>query len=107
MQLQRMGLKTRVLEREATITTGIDLLRQTIGFSAFDAKKCAEGLRCLENYAYEWDDDKGKPKDKPRHDWTSHGADSARYAAIAAPMAKTIGVKKPIPPIEFVGAGWN
>jgi len=107
-QLKRMGLKTKVLEREQSIAPGIELLRQTIGFSAFDASKCAEGLRCLENYAYEWDEARGVFKDKPRHDWTSHGADAARYAAIAAPMARAVGVtRKTPPPIEFVGAGWS
>lgn len=87
-QLHSMGLKNIVLARETDITPGIELLRQTIGYSVFDAEKCKEGLRALENYAYEWDADRSIFKSKPRHDWTSHFADGARYAAIAASQVK-------------------
>jgi len=108
IQLRQMGVKNTVLEREMSVQPGIETLRQTIGFSVFDASRCAEGLRCLENHAYEWDENRGVFKDKPKKDWTSHGSDAARYAAIAAPLAKSGTVaKKPIPSIEFVGAGWS
>lgn len=88
-QLRTMGLQNTVLQREASIDPGIELLRQTIVYSAFDGEKCKEGLRALENYGYEWDDDRGVFKSKPRHDWSSHYADSARYAAIAASQVKS------------------
>ena len=87
-QLMQMGLKNSVLPRENDISAGIDLLRQTIGFSAFDAKKCGDGLHALDSYHYEWDDDRGMFKAKPCHDWSSHAADAARYAAQAAKIAK-------------------
>lgn len=107
-QLRQMGLKTHTLDREVDIAPGIDLLRQTIGFSVFNASKCAEGLRCLENHAYKWDEERGIFKDKPSHDWTSHAADAARYAAFAAPLAKSpVGIAKPIKPLTFEHAGWG
>lgn len=107
-QLLRMGLKNFVLDREVDVTPGIELLRQTIGFSVFDEQKCREGLRCLENHAYKWDEDRGLFERKPRHDWTSHGADAARYAALAAPLAKTSSIpRKEAPPIQSEGAGWG
>lgn len=97
-QLFDMGLQNTVLTRETDINPGIELLRQTIAYSVFDADKCKEGIRCLENYAYEWDDERKVFKSKPSHNWTSHGADSARYAAIAASMTKTgLTTKKPDP----------
>lgn len=97
-QLFDMGLQNTVLTRETDINPGIELLRQTIAYSVFDAGKCAKGLECLEAYGYEWDAERGVFKAKPRHDWTSHGADSARYAAIAASTVKTgLTVKKPDP----------
>lgn len=71
-QLRNLGIKNYVLDRETSTTPGIDLLRQTIGFSVFDVKKCAEGIRCLESHAYKWDEDRGIFKDTPSHDWTSH-----------------------------------
>lgn len=87
-QLFTMGLQNTILTRETDITPGIELLRQTIAYSVFDSDKCVDGLHCLENYAYEWDEDRKVFKAKPKHDWTSHGADSARYAAIAASKIK-------------------
>ncbi|TXH13053.1 MAG: hypothetical protein E6R03_11860 [Hyphomicrobiaceae bacterium] len=89
-QLVQMGLKNQVLPRESDINPGIDLMRQTIGFSCFDQKGCADGLHALENYAYEWDEDRGIFKSKPMHNWASHGASAARYAALAASQIKTI-----------------
>lgn len=87
-QLSMLGLPNIVLDREQDINPGIELLRQTIAFSAFDTTNCAEGIRCLEDYAYEWDENRGVFKDKPSHNWASHGADCARYAAIAASKIK-------------------
>ena len=100
-QLTNMGIKNQILTRETDINPGIDLLRQTISFSCFDAHGCKEGLLALENYAYKWDEDRGVFKSKPDHNWTSHAADAARYAAIAAGKLKgkfaTIPVNKPDP----------
>ena len=48
----------------------------------FDTK-CQEGIECLRQYQREYDEDKKVFRDKPRHDWTSHGSDSWRYLSIA------------------------
>lgn len=93
-QLATMGLLNTVLERESDINPGIELLRQTIAYSVFDHKTEPEGLFALEQYGYEWDSDRNIFKPKPRHDWTSHAGDSARYAAIAAGRVKT-GLARP------------
>ncbi len=95
MQLNDMGLHNEVLTRETDINPGIELLRQTIAYSVFDADNCKEGIRCLENYAYEWDDERKIFKGKPAHNWASHGADCARYAAIAAARIKGDITDKP------------
>lgn len=100
-QLADMGIKNEVLSREVDINPGIDLLRQTIDLSAFDADKCAEGLRALENYAYEWDETRQVFKGKPMHNWASNGADAARYAARAAQDIKAI-IAAPPPPSNYV-----
>lgn len=88
LQLDKLGVPNQVLTREQDVTPGIELLRQTIAYSVFDAEKCKDGIYALENYGYEWDEDKGLFKNKPRHDWTSHYGDGARYAAIAAGQVK-------------------
>jgi len=87
-QLELLGVPNTVLQRETDINPGIELLRQTIAYSVFDHDKCKDGIHALENYAYEWDEERMVFKNKPRHDWTSHFADSARYAAIAAGKQK-------------------
>jgi phage terminase large subunit len=89
-QLFGMGLRNVVLDREADITAGLDLLRQTIAFSVFDQEKTKDGMHALENYSYEWDDERQIFKKKPKHDWASNGADAGRYAAIAASKQKNL-----------------
>jgi len=37
----------------------------------------------LRQYQREYDEDKKVFRDKPRHDWTSHGADAFRMLSIA------------------------
>ena len=49
----------------------------------FDAMKCSEGIECLRQYQREYDEDKKVFRDKPRHDWTSHGSDAFRMLAVA------------------------
>lgn len=96
-QLSGLGVSNIVLQREADINPGIELLRQTIAFSVFDSEKCRDGIHALENYGYEWDEDRGIFKSKPAHNWTSHAADAARYAAIAAAKIKgNISARKPV-----------
>lgn len=96
-QLIELGLGNTVLTREADITPGIELTRQTIAYSVFDADKCRDGIHALESYGYEWDEDRGIFKKKPRHDWSSNGADAARYAARAASQQKAGLVKQSDP----------
>lgn len=94
-QLFSMGLRNIVLQRETDINPGIELLRQTISYSVFDSDKCKNGISALEAYAYEWDQERSVFKNKPRHDWTSHYSDAARYAAIAAGQVKA-GLSAPV-----------
>lgn len=106
-QLSSMGLQNRVLTVEKDVTPGIELLRQTLAFSAFDAVKCEQGLLCLENYGYEWDEDRGMFKSKPAHSWASHGADAARYAARAAQQIKgTLTSAAPTVSVRFKPKAW-
>ena len=51
--------------------------------SWFDADRCHDGIECLRQYQREYDEDKKVFRDKPKHDWTSHGADAFRMLAIA------------------------
>jgi len=64
------------------IDEGINAAREVLPRCVFDSIMCSEGLKCLENYRKEWDDKRGCWKDKPLHDWASHGADAFRYFAV-------------------------
>ncbi|MFA7238984.1 MAG: PBSX family phage terminase large subunit [Sulfuricellaceae bacterium] len=87
-QLRSMGLDNIVIPRETDITPGLELMRQTLAFSVMDADNCKDGIHALENYGYEWDEDRNVFKPKPLHNWASHYADAARYAAQAAKLAR-------------------
>lgn len=109
-QLAGMGVQNQVLARETDINPGIELLRQTISFSVFDKKKCVDGIHALENYGYEWDEERKVFKSKPSHNWASHAASAARYAAIAAAKikGKLLTEAKPQAPRDYRGSesGW-
>lgn len=108
IQLSNMGLPNVVLERENDITAGIELLRQTLAFSVFDAKKCADGIKALEAYSYKWNEERMSFSKSPLHDWSSNGADAARYAARAASLQKggLIKTKDPFKNNYYNGGGW-
>ncbi len=65
------------------IEDGIEALRGLFPRIWFDEKKTKFLLKCLENYRKEFDPNREVYKDRPRHDKFSHGADAARYMAIA------------------------
>ena len=71
---------------------GIDAVRRAFAGCVFDESNCKEGLRALENYRKEWDDERGVWKNKPRHDWASHPADAMRYAIVSDQGASAITI---------------
>ena len=70
--------------------------------NSFD-HKCNDGIECLRQYQREYDEDKKVFRDKPRHDWTSHGADAFRYLALTWKEANKIVTKDT--PIRGISVG--
>jgi len=66
-----------------SLQDGIQATRMALARTWFDGMKCQEGIECLRQYQREYDEDKKVFRDKPRHDWTSHGADAFRMLSIA------------------------
>jgi hypothetical protein len=66
-----------------SLQDGIQASRMALSRTWFDAMKCSEGIECLRQYQREYDEDKKVFRDKPRHDWTSHGSDAFRMLAVA------------------------
>ena len=65
-----------------SLQDGIQASRLALMRAWFDTK-CDDGIECLRQYQREYDEDKKVFRDKPRHDWTSHGADAFRMLSIA------------------------
>ena len=67
------------------VQEAIDIARSKLKVCNFDEERCRHGIECLRQYCAEWDEIKGTLRQRPRHDWTSHGADAFRYFAITEP----------------------
>lgn len=75
--------RARVLPRTNNLLADIDRVRAFLGRCAFDADRTRQGLKSLGSYRVEWDYEGETPKQRPVHDWTSHGADAMRALAAA------------------------
>ena len=77
-----IGRYARIIQKQ-TIEDGINATRLTIASAWFDAAKCYDGLEALRAYRADYDEKAKVFQDRPKHDWSSHGADAARYMALA------------------------
>lgn len=90
-----LGLhKTRIIPAQS-IEDGVNAARMLLPNAWFDREKCTRGIRALQNYQAEWDDKRKVLKDRPLHNWASHGADAFRYLALA-------GLSNPTAPKKIV-----
>lgn len=85
MAQKELGAANVRIVPDLSLQDGIQAVRAIFPRLWMDNVKCSEYalLESLRQYQREWDDDKKRYRDRPRHDWTSHGADSVRYMAIA------------------------
>ncbi len=90
------NINVEIVERPNDIMAvlrGVEAGRNIIGLCWFDKNRCAQGLSALESYAADYDEDKKKLSNKPKHNWASHGADGWRTFAVGyvgpAPTALT------------------
>lgn len=89
--LKSLGVKATVL-KQSSVETGVESVRAALSRCWFDKTRCARGIEALRQYRKDtapehlWKD-KTEPqyKDKPVHDWTSHGADAFRYGILHEP----------------------
>ena len=77
----KIPLKSIKITPNLKLQDGIQASRLALTRTWFD-HKCTDGIECLRQYQREYDEDKKVFRDKPRHDWTSHGADAFRYLAL-------------------------
>ncbi len=94
-QARQMGISFQITPN-IPVMDGIEAGRRILGRCWFDEKRCADGLRALSYYRCEYDEDKRIFKDRPLHDWSSHGADAFRYFAVAWRDKKSEGMERPV-----------
>lgn len=98
----KIPLKNIKIAPNLKLQDGIQASRLALTRTWFD-HKCNDGIECLRQYQREYDEDKKVFRDKPRHDWTSHGADAFRYLALTwKDEAKIVTADDPIRGV-FVG----
>jgi len=80
--LKALGLRgIEVLERKG-LNDGINAVKNLLPMCWFDINTTARGIDCLRSYRRDWDDKAQVFRDKPLHDWASHGADAFRTLAM-------------------------
>lgn len=70
--------KISVVERIDHLDTGIEMTRKVLPLCWFDESECAEGIKALDNYQYEWDEKLGTFRQKPLANNAANGADAFR-----------------------------
>lgn len=78
---RELGIYFQVADK-LPIDDGIDAARNILSRCWFDELKCEKGLSALRSYHKEFDEKNEVYKNKPQHDWSSHGADAFRYFAV-------------------------
>lgn len=63
------------------VLDGINAVRRLLDQCWIDRERCARGLEALKSYRREYDDKLKDWKQRPLHDWSSHGADALRTFA--------------------------
>lgn len=63
------------------VVDGIDAVRNILHRCYFDEEKCSKGVKMLDSYRKEWNEKHGCWRDRPLHNFASHGADAFRILA--------------------------
>lgn len=96
--LDGLGMRNIVVvPRIADLSTGIDITRTALERDCwFDRTACADGIKCLDSYQYEWNDRLGVWSAQPLHNWASHGSDAFRAFAqgYQAPIEQDIDERR-------------
>lgn len=79
---ESLGIDPITVAPKLSLNEGINAVRAWLPRAYFDREKCGRGLDCMRNYRHEWDEEKKIFKDKPDHNWASHGADALRTGAM-------------------------
>lgn len=99
------GIQFEIVPRISNQAEGIQAVRNFLPGCWISEEDCHQGVLCLDNYRKEWDDKRGVYKDRPRHDWASHGAKALETLARASLFEAQ--QRRDAPPQQRRGrAGW-
>lgn len=79
--LRSLGVRVTVVPKHR-VHDGIAAVQALLPRCYFDEERCAEGLDRLALYRREYDERLQRHREKPLHDWASHGADAFRMLAM-------------------------
>jgi hypothetical protein len=81
--MEEVGIRPiTIVPRTASVWDSIrGKVRPVLPRCYFDEALCAEGIKCLDNYRKQWNEQMSVWRDEPRHDEFSHGADAFRTFA--------------------------
>jgi len=95
--LEKLGCKTMIAPSQSVVD-GINAARQIMGRCWWDAERCERGIESLRQYAKDYDSINRTFRQKPLHNWASHGADAFRYGAITKIAAKAKRAERSLSP---------
>ena len=102
---QALGIKPITICPSLPVDDGINAVRSVLSKCYFDKTKCSQGIDALRSYHKEYDDKRKEYKNKPYHDWSSHGSDSFRMFAVGhRPRGPVKSVKSIMERFNFSGA---
>lgn len=87
-----LGVKPQVLvPRVVDKRQAIQEVKRVLPNCEFDAEDCADGIECLDNHSWEWDEQKAVWKGTPRDSQYKHGADAFEQFALMWEDLKRLG----------------
>lgn len=87
--LERLGMRNIEVVPQQEVADGINAVRLMLSRCWFDEARCERGIEALKQYRREWDGKRQTWRERPLHDWASHGADAFRYGALAHQPVRT------------------
>lgn len=76
---REMGMKVEIVKRTANELIDIEMMRNFFPRLWFDSSNCEQGIKAVENYRKEWNEKLACYREKPLHNWASHGTKSLIY----------------------------
>jgi phage terminase large subunit len=98
---KNLGIKFEIVP-DIGVDNGIQAGKLMFSRLWVDSVHCSRWLDSVSQYRQEWDEKRGMFKDVPLHDWTSHGADEYRYAAIIEEQMRNEINRMPLPTTGLV-----